>query len=117
MPVIINSTGYTSDEDNPIFEEETLDLPVYTNDIPSIGSTTSTATNYLDYKFILVFGFTLFILALTYIYWIDCATEVPARDETNMTMQYAIDKTVQMRDIEVLEVNSSSRELATTQEL
>ena len=57
--------------------------------------------HYLNYKHILIFGMILLLVSCTYLYWLNTACDIKESDETNMTIQYAIDKTIQMKQDEV----------------
>jgi hypothetical protein len=107
MPLTINPTGYASD-DNYI-GEETHDLPSDTGELhyikPVVTSnkhTQDSVQSYIDYRYILTFGFILLVLTLIYMYFETYASEIPVSDEANMTIEYAIDKTKKMREAEIV---------------
>jgi hypothetical protein len=62
---------------------------------------------FFDYKLILLFGLLIFLVAGTYLYWNSTCCDIPEKDEVNMTMQYAIDKTSQMHLNPVLGMTGS----------
>jgi hypothetical protein len=55
-----------------------------------------------NHRIILLFGGIILVLFLSYLYWIDKACSVPENDETNLTLQYAIDKTRTLQDKDIL---------------
>jgi hypothetical protein len=55
-----------------------------------------------DYRLFLGLGFALAFLSFMYLYWMSFANEIEECDETNMTMQYAIDKTTQLQSSRVI---------------
>ena len=59
----------------------------------NVDDKTESWSSVFDYRLLLGLGVSLAILAFLFLYWKSSATDIDESDETNMTMQYAIDKT------------------------
>lgn len=48
--------------------------------------------DFMDYRLLWVFGLVLILVSFLYFYWLSIECDIPENDETNLTMQYALDK-------------------------
>jgi hypothetical protein len=49
-------------------------------------------SDFMDYRLVWFLGFFLLLISFLYFYWLSVECNVPENDETNLTMQYALEK-------------------------
>jgi CCR4-NOT transcriptional regulation complex NOT5 subunit len=96
-----SSSSYSEDDADDRSVSSTSSLPIskQTKEAVSQGENSMSV---FDYRLFLGLGFALAFLSFMYLYWMSFAKEIEECDETNMTMQYAIDKTTQLQSSHVI---------------
>ena len=123
MPVKILPSHFTGFADQ---DKEVPDLPGPEEVHPRVTWTTKTSENaaypekqatsewkeewesMYDYKFLLAIGFVLILATLAHFYWLSVRFDVPEDEETNITMDFAIDKVNEVSSHLTSDDNSST---------
>lgn len=119
MPLKILDSSFIGDDDNDYYSDDSESVATIESVAKStnqeekhfVVATQENSMSGLQTELLIVgSGFMLLLLSMLYMYWITTACEVTEDIEANITTQYAIDKTQQMREMtvvsNVLEENS-----------